>query len=124
MQISNPFDNPGGGGGGGSVETIARTPIKTDVSSLIVLMRSPLLLGPVAQRQGVPLGALQRGLSINQESAQVDNVLNISLLWPDPTKGKEILRQLAKDYTTFSLTQRQAAVNSGVRFLDEQAPSI
>ncbi|MEA5416547.1 GumC family protein [Synechococcus sp. BA-132 BA5] len=124
MQISNPFDNPGGGGGGGSVETIARTPIKTDVSSLIVLMRSPLLLGPVAQRQGVPLGALQSGLSINQESAQVDNVLNISLLWPDPTKGKEILRQLAKDYTAFSLTQRQAAVNSGVRFLDEQAPSI
>ncbi len=123
MQISNPFDNPGGGGGG-SVESIARSEIKTDVPSLIVLMRSPLLLGPVAQRQGVPLSALESNLSINQESARVDNVLNVSLRWPDPAKGKVILRQLAKDYTAFSLTQRQAAVNSGVRFLDEQAPAI
>lgn len=125
MQISNPFDNPsGGGGGGGSVESIARSEIKTDVPSLIVLMRSPLLLGPVAQRQGVPLRALETSLSINQESARVDNVLNVYLRWPDPAKGKVILRQLAKDYTAFSLTQRQAAVNSGVRFLDEQAPAI
>ena len=126
MQISNPFDNAGAGGGGGSgsVESVARSEIKTDVPSLIVLMRSPLLLGPVAQRQGIPLGALESNLSIAQESASVDNVLNISLRWPDPAKGKVILRQLAKDYTAFSLTQRQAAVNSGVRFLDEQAPSI
>lgn len=123
MQISNPFDTPGGGGGG-SVERIARTEIKTDVPSLIVLMRSPLLLGPVAQRQGVPLRALESNLSIDQESQRVDNVLNVSLRWPDPAKGKAILRQLAKDYTAFSLTQRQAAVNSGVRFLDEQAPAI
>ncbi len=123
MQISNPFDSPSSGGGG-SVERIARTEIKTDVPSLIVLMRSPLLLGPVAQRQGVPLRALESSLSINQESQRVDNVLNVSLRWPDPAKGKAILRQLAKDYTAFSLTQRQAAVNSGVRFLDEQAPAI
>ncbi|MCP9857659.1 MULTISPECIES: polysaccharide biosynthesis tyrosine autokinase [unclassified Cyanobium] len=124
LQISNPFDNPGDGGGAGSVESIARSEIKTDVPSLIVLMRSPLLLGPVAQRQGVPLGDLESNLSIDQASAQVDNVLNVSLRWPDPAKGKVILRQLAKDYTAFSLTQRQAAVNSGVRFLDQQAPAI
>ncbi len=124
MQISNPFDTPSSGGGGGSVESVARSEIETDIPSLIVLMRSPLLLGPVAQRQGIPLGALQGGLAINQESASVANVLNVSLRWPDPAKGKVILRQLAKDYTAFSLTQRQAAVNSGVRFLDEQAPAI
>lgn len=124
MQISNPFESPGAGGGGGSVESIARSEIQTDVPSLIVLMRSPLLLGPVAQRQGVPLSALESNLSIRQESAGVENVLNVSLRWPDPAKGKVILRQLAKDYTAFSLTQRQAAVNSGVRFLDEQAPAI
>lgn len=124
MQITNPFDNSGVGGGGGSVESIARSEVKADVPSLIVLMRSPLLLGPVAQRQGVPLRALERNLSIYQESSQVDNVLNVSLRWPDPAKGKVILGQLAKDYIAFSLTQRQAAVNSGVRFLDEQAPAI
>ena len=124
LQISNPFEEPGGGGGGGgSVESIARSEIKTDVPSLIVLMSSPLLLGPVAQRQGIPLGALQGSLSINPEGS-VNNVLNVSLRWPDPAKGKAILRQLAKDYTAFSLTQRQATMNSGVRFLDEQAPAI
>ncbi|WP_216901242.1 polysaccharide biosynthesis tyrosine autokinase [Synechococcus sp. CCY 9618] len=126
MQISNPFEDKtgSGGGGGGSVESVARSQVRNDVPSLIVLMRSPLLLGPVAQRQGIPLGALAGSLSINPESAAVENVLNVSLRWPDPAKGKAILRQLAKDYTAFSLTQRQAAVNSGVRFLDQQAPAI
>ncbi len=126
MQISNPFESGKGtdGGGGGSVERIARSEIKNDVPGLIVLMRSPLLLGPVAQRQGVPLALLGSSLSINKQSAAVDNVLNVSLRWDDPVKGKAILKQLAKDYTAFSLTQRQAAVNSGVRFLDQQAPAI
>ena len=126
MQISNPFDDTGGraASGGGSVESIARSELKADVPSLIVLMRSPLLLSPVAQRQGVPLKELEQNLSIKQESQTVDNVLNVSLNWSDPAKGKAILRQLAKDYTAFSLTQRQAAVNSGVRFLDQQAPAI
>ena len=124
MQISNPFDDKSGAGRGGSVETIARSEITADVPSLIVLMRSPLLIGPVAQRQGVPIRELQQNLSIRQESAAVDNVLNVTLRWRDPAKGKAILRQLAKNYTDFSLTQRQAAVNSGVRFLDESAPAI
>jgi capsular exopolysaccharide synthesis family protein len=122
MQISNPFDSGSGGAGGGSVEEIARSVIKPDVASLIVLMRSPILLAPVAQRQGVPLEELEGKLSIR--TAAVENVLNVSLRWSDPAKGKAILRQLAKDYTTFSLSQRQAAVNSGVRFLDQQAPGI
>jgi capsular exopolysaccharide synthesis family protein len=123
LQISNPFEGSGGGAGGtGSVEAIARSQVKPDVPSLIVLMRSPLLLAPVAQRQGVPLNELEDKLSIKTSS--VENILNVSLRWTDPAKGKAILRQLAKDYTAFSLSQRQAAVNSGVRFLDEQAPGI
>jgi succinoglycan biosynthesis transport protein ExoP len=124
MQITNPFDDQFGGGGGGSVERVARSQVKNDVPGLIILMRSPLLLGPVAQRQGVPLGLLAENLSIGQQSGEVANVLNVSLRWSDPAKGKAILKQLAKDYTAFSLTQRQAAVNSGVRFLDQQAPAI
>ena len=66
MQISNPFDDKSGAGRGGSVETIARSEITADVPSLIVLMRSPLLIGPVAQRQGVPIRELQKNLSIRR----------------------------------------------------------
>lgn len=35
-----------------------------------------------------------------------------------------MLSALANDYVAFSLSQRQATINSGVKYLDEQAPAI
>ena len=128
MQISNPFESRGESRGpnsaSGAVEQIARSNFTSDVPSLVVLLRSPLLIRPLAEKEGVGVGELIKNLSITTASTNVENVLNISLRWPDPAKGRKILTQLSQSYTRFSLTERQATLDSGVKFLDRQAPEI
>lgn len=123
IQISNPFETAISGGGENKLEAIARQQTKNDVPSLIVLMRSPLLVKPVADRMGVSMHDVIDNLTIVPAS-NVEQVLNVNLRWRDPNKGRLILNELSKDYTKFSQLQRQAALNSGVDFLEEQAPLL
>jgi len=127
MQISNPFETKGSQynpSGTGSVEQIARSNFTSDVPSLVVLLRSPLLIRPLAEKEGVGVEELTKNLMIGSAAENVQNVINVTLRWPDPVKGRQILTQLSQIYTRFSLTERQAALDSGVRFLDRQAPEI
>jgi len=123
IQISNPFETAIAGGGENKFESIARQASKNDVPSLILLMKSPLLVKPVADRMGVSMNDLISNLSVTPAS-NVDQVLSVNLRWRDPTKGRLILNELSKDYTKFSKAQREAALNSGVDFLEQQAPSL
>ena len=123
IQISNPFEMAVSGGGESKLENIARQAPKNDVPSLIVLMRSPLLVKPVADRMGVSMNDLIANLSI-APAGNVDQVLSVNLRWRDPGKGRLILNELSKDYTKFSQSQRQAALSSGVDFLEQQAPGL
>ncbi|MEB3199703.1 MAG: polysaccharide biosynthesis tyrosine autokinase [Synechococcaceae cyanobacterium] len=127
MQISNPFESgtrSTSGGSSGSVEEIANSTYQSDVPSLVVLLRSPLLIRPLALKQGVSMGEVMSNLTIGLAAEDVKNVLNVNLRWRDPNKGRQILTQLSQEYTKFSLTERQAALDSGVRFLDKQAPDL
>jgi len=127
MQISNPFDDNRKSqvdSNGGTVEQIARSSVQNDVPSLVVLLRSPLLIKGLAEKNGVGMNEIINNLSIAPASGDVQNVLNVTLRWRDPVKGRAILNQLSQEYTTFSLSQRQATLDSGVNFLDQQAPSL
>lgn len=124
MQISSPFEGRGQSTpSAGSVEAIARSRFENDVPSLVVLLRSPLLMKPIARKQGVDMGEVIGNLVIGPENG-VENILNVGLRWRDPAKGRAILTQLSQDYIRFSQTQRQAALESGIRYLDKQAPDI
>ncbi len=123
IQISNPFEMEASRGGESKLETIARQTQKNDVPSLIVLMRSPLLVKPVADRMGVSINDLISNLSI-APAGNVEEVLNVNLRWRDPAKGRLILNELSKDYTKFSKSQRESTLNSGVEFLEQQAPGL
>ncbi len=134
MQIANPLE-PGRGAvssaaGGGSevssgvVETIARSGSGTNLANMVRLLGSPLVIGAVADAQAVPLDAMMQGLRITLPEAGVNQVLAVSLRWPDPTKGGEILDALARRYVAFSQEQRQQTLDSGMRFLDQQAPDL
>ena len=123
IQISNPFEMEASRGGESKLETIARQTQKNDVPSLIVLMRSPLLVKPVADRMGVSINDLISNLSI-APAGNVEEVLNVNLRWRDPAKGRLILNELSKDFTKFSKSQRESTLNSGVEFLERQAPGL
>jgi succinoglycan biosynthesis transport protein ExoP len=124
IQISNPFEQAAATlNAETKLETVARAAPKPDVPSLIVLMRSPLLVKPVADRMGVSMKEVVDNLGVNPVG-DVDQVLYVTLRWRDPTKGRQILNDLSREYTKFSQTQRQAALDSGVEFLNQQAPDI
>jgi len=124
IQITNPFEQAAATlGAETKLETVARAAPKPDVPSLIVLMRSPLLVKPVADRMGVPMQDVIDNLGVSPVG-DVDQVLYVTLRWRDPAKGRQILNELSKDYTKFSQSQRQAALDSGVEFLNQQAPDI
>jgi len=124
LQISSPFDESGSpvAGDGGKLEAIARYKPRIDVPSLMVLLQSPYLVSPVATRLGLSNEEVIKNLTM--ATAGVQNVIQVNLRWPDPTKGKAVLAALANDYVGFSLSQRQATLNSGVKYLDQQAPAI
>jgi succinoglycan biosynthesis transport protein ExoP len=127
MQISSPFDSGrrlSGSSGDGTVGEIAATIPEPDIPSLVVLLRSPWLLRDLSDKQGVSIPEVISNLQIGLAAEDVKNVLNINLRWRDPVKGRQILSQLSKIYTNFSLTERQATLDSGVRFLDSQAPGL
>ena len=124
LQITSPFDdgNSPVAGDGGKIEAIARYKQRIDVPSLMVLLKSPYLTSPVATRLGISNEEIAKNLSM--DTAGVQNVIQVDLRWPDPTKGKALLAALANDYVAFSLSQRQATLSSGVKYLDQQAPAI
>ena len=131
MQIINPFEMNGaaggrgtGGGDSGLVETIARSGNRNDLPNMVRLLRSPLLIAPIADQQAVSMQQVIRNLRFGLPQEGVSNVLAVSLRWDDPVKGKQILEALSRSYVAFSQVQRQEALDSGVRFLGQQAPEL
>ena len=131
MQIVNPFEMNGGAidrgsgtGGSGLVESIARGGNASDLPNMVRLLRSPLLIAPIADQQAVSMQQVIRNLRFGLPQEGVSNVLAVSLRWDDPVKGKQILDALSRSYVTFSQVQRQEALDSGVRFLGQQAPEL
>ena len=131
MQIVNPFEMNGagvdrgnGGGDSGLVESIARGGNRNDLPNMVRLLRSPLLIAPIADQQAVSMQLIMRSLRFGLPQEGVSNVLAVSLRWDDPVKGKQILDALSRSYVAFSQVQRQEALDSGVRFLGQQAPEL
>ena len=131
MQIVNPFEMNGagvdrgnGGGDSGLVESIARGGNRNDLPNMVRLLRSPLLIAPIADQQAISMQLIMRSLRFGLPQEGVSNVLAVSLRWDDPVKGKQILDALSRSYVAFSQVQRQEALDSGVRFLGQQAPEL
>ena len=128
MQIANPLE-PGRGGNtspgtSGVVEAIARSSSGTNLANMVRLLGSPLVLSAVANNSAVPLDDLIDRLRITLPEEDVNQVLEVSLRWPDPVKGEQVLEALARRYVEFSQEQRQQALEAGMRFLDQQAPDL
>ena len=96
-----------------------------NTSTLIQVLTSPLLLNPIERRLGLGEGALAR-LSVSQPPGATpqDGVLLVTLRWADPAQGLDILREVSKNYLSYSLRHRQEKLNQGLAFLDQQAPEL
>jgi capsular exopolysaccharide synthesis family protein len=131
LLVTDPIsekDQPGGGGAGdGSALQELALRGAGSVSStqvLIQVLRSQLLLQPLAERLNLEPGEIADRLSVEDAVTRSPGVLSVELEWPDPAEGKQVLEALAQQYLTYSLRQRQERLQQGLTFLDEQAPAL
>jgi len=123
LQIESAAPEESGLGGEGKIEALARAKTKNNIPALRALLTSPLVVAPVAERLGLQTSDIIERLSVDQGS-DTTAVMKVALTWRNPEQGRLILDNLAKDYIRFSLVQRQQSIDSGMKWLDSQAPAI
>jgi capsular exopolysaccharide synthesis family protein len=123
LQIESAIDQDNVLAGEGKIETLARAKTKSNIPALRAILTSPLVVAPVAERMGLQSREISERLRIDAAEGTTA-VMTVALNWKNPEQGRLILENLAKDYVNFSLAQRQLSIESGMKWLNSQAPSI
>ncbi|MEE4236303.1 MAG: polysaccharide biosynthesis tyrosine autokinase, partial [Anderseniella sp.] len=100
---------------------------RIDLPTLIEVLKSPLLLEPLAQPHNTTANALRARISITpggDRQRVADGVLRVSLRASDPEQGTALLEDLSELYLQTSLEQRQERLSEAIQFLDGQGPSL
>jgi capsular exopolysaccharide synthesis family protein len=134
LLIADPISETGQGTNrdDGSISSVARNLSRVDVPTLIRVLESPRVLGPVYERlrQSHPTKAMPR-ISVSLLPAGVggQNVLSAGVLavsgqGSSPELVHAALKQAEKAFLDWALEQRREKLSEGVKFLDEQAPKL
>jgi succinoglycan biosynthesis transport protein ExoP len=125
IQTRTPFDTSTSARSAGPVGAITEPDsLRVTAPNLSPLLRSPLLLQAIAEREKVSTYQLANLIDITNPEKDANDLVQVRLRWGDPVKGQQILEDLARTYISFSSDQRLSALDSGVRFLDRQAPDL
>lgn len=125
LQTRSPFDASGKGRTTGPVGAITEPDsLKITARNLNPLLRSPLLLTSIAEREKTTARTLAGFISIIPADKDSDDLVQVVLQWPNPVEGQRVLEDLARTYIAYSVDQRMAALDSGIKFLDRQAPDL
>ena len=113
----------------GSVfESLARNTTNVDVPTLIEVLKSPLLLQPVANQFNMSARGLASLIYIDGNtgfrSNKAKGVLKVSLPGRDLNESKRLLEALSQTYLNFAVQQRQKRLADGLDFLNKQAPQL
>jgi capsular exopolysaccharide synthesis family protein len=108
----------------GKIGTLARAKQKpSDIPALRAILRSPLVIAPVAERMGLQASEIIDKLEV-QGGENTTSVMKVSLRWNNPQQGTLLLENIAREYVKFSISQRQSSIDAGMKWLDSQAPEI
>ena len=100
---------------------------KTDIPTLIELLKSPLLLNPIAESFELNSNVLSRRINISTVGSTrngANGVLKVNLMSRNPLADQALLEAISQTYLEASLKQRQQRVTDGIGFLNKQAPSL
>ncbi len=126
--ISNNSSSQGDTQGNTNFQSLALNSINNDLPTLIEVMRSYLVLEPLAKKTGISESALASRISIQPNGGRRNNVasgiLTVSLKGKDPEEDKILLSELANTYLKTAQRQRQQRLRDGLAFLDQQAPAL
>jgi capsular exopolysaccharide synthesis family protein len=135
LLISDPVSEDSSGGrrqeqaSGSAFEMLALNSTRSDLPTLFEVLKSPMLLQPIARQFG---GSLPGSIEINSGGSQrggsqrnvAQGVLTVGVTGRDPEKLLRLQQALAKAYLAYSLSQRQQRLAEGLRFLDRQSPAL
>ena len=129
LLITDPLNNDSGNRAaleGGMFEELARNTTSNDIPTLIELLRSPLLLSPIAQRYDLNATTLTKRIKITTggKSKEAEGILKVSVTGRDPVEDKQLLDDLSSTYLQAALQQRQQRLSDGLNFLNRQAPAL
>ena len=99
----------------------------TDIPTLIELLKSPLLLNPIAESFQLNSNVLSRRINISTVGSTRNGaagVLKVNLMSRNPLADQALLEAISQTYLEASLKQRQQRVTDGIGFLNKQAPSL
>ncbi len=132
LLISDPINNENrsssnAGQRGGVIEELARNTTSADLPTLIEVLRSPVLLQPLAERYSMTTSQLANRITITsggERNSRADGVLHVTMTGSNPLADELLLGDLSQAYLQAALTQRQQRLADGIDFLDLQAPQL
>lgn len=114
-------------GGNTVIEQLARNTTEVDIPTLMEVLRSPLLLEPIARRFDTSASDLAGRIAIStggDRRQSAEGVLKVALTGTDPLQAQQQLQALSQVYLNYSQQQRQQRLAEGIKFLDRQAPLL
>ena len=128
LLISDPLSDERRNVSGSSArfEQLARNTTSNDIPTLIEVLRSPLLLKPVAQQLNTSAGALASRITISQgtDRSGASGVLEVKVTGSKPSETEKALKALSTTYLQAAQEQRQQRLADGLKFLNQQAPEL
>ena len=134
LLITDPISTEGGGGRAAAAglndtmfEQLARNITSNDIPTLIEVLQSPVLLGPIARRFDLNENSLANRITIRSGSEKnkgATGVLMVRLIGRDPEQDEALLKALSTAYLQAALQQRQQRLADGLAFLNKQAPAL
>ena len=134
LLITDPINSDESGASGGApavsgtmIEELARNQTRSDLPTLIEVLRSPVLLAPLARRFGTSAPALADRITITSggsKQEKAEGILNVQLQGRQPVQDRLLLLQLSQTYLQAALQQRQQRLADGIAFLNRQAPAL
>ena len=134
LLISDPIsgENKGAGGQGAALNNtmfaeLARNTTSTDIPTLIEVLKSPVMLAPIARRFGFSSSGLANKIDIatgGSTKEKAEGVLSVKVTGSDPQQDIKLLEELSSTYLKAALNQRQQRLADGISFLNQQAPAL
>lgn len=108
-------------------EASLQTAPQFDYSTQIEVLRSPVLLQPIADTLQKDDPNISYGILLNRlvvTRLRDTKVLSVTYLDPNPETIRAVLNAVSQGYLQYSFQQRQKNLQQGVQFVDDQLPEL
>ncbi len=133
--ISDPLTSRSGGLSDGTPDrslifkAFASNTTDNDIPTLIELLKSPLVLDPIAKDFDISPIALSKRIFVRTggtgtRTREAKGVLKVRLRTTDVDRGNKLIKKLSNSYLQIAITLRQRKLSEGLNFLENQKPAL